>query len=567
MAHNHNNGQTDKTPFQLLVQLLQPDKKDIYLIYTYAIFYALVNLSLPLGIQAVVTRISGGIIYDSIYILIAGIVFAILLAGFLQIMQISLVEILQRRLFARTSLNFSRVFLSYRLDQHYDDYMPERTNRFFDVINIQKGLPKLLIDLSSAMFQIFFALLLLAFYHPFFIFLSFFLVFFLYIGFRNTAPQGLATSLNESKYKYKVVYWLEEMARMPRILRTSPSSPPMNRTDKLTLEYLNYRDKHFRILVKHYWWVIGFKVMVIGGMLFLGAWLVSRRDITLGQFVASELIVITLVSAIEKIIFYLDTVYDMLTGSEKLAMITEMEIEGERTAEGKIHLPDAPINLRIRYDPALIIHREENGHGGPGRKKELVARAGSINLISASSQLTVQQMVDGILGMNASQEAVFVSANDVPIVNLNSQSWRQKLRIFTGSSDLMQGTLEGNIILRGGATHVPQILKYLKLLGIYNVSMELPDGLGNYVLPSGTNLPGEVAELFPLAIALSSEPKLLIIKDNTRFITPEKKAEVIETLSDIANKTKLNIIVFSADTAWKGQNHANVVEIGDLLVE
>jgi len=43
-------------------------------------------------------------------------------------------------------------------------------NRFFDTLTLQKGIPKILIDFSSASFQIFIGLLLISFYHPFFVF-------------------------------------------------------------------------------------------------------------------------------------------------------------------------------------------------------------------------------------------------------------------------------------------------------------------------------------------------------------------------------------------------------------
>ena len=48
-------------------------------------------------------------------------------------------------------------------------YPPELANRFFDTLTIQKGLSKILIDVPTAILQILFALILLSFYHPFFI--------------------------------------------------------------------------------------------------------------------------------------------------------------------------------------------------------------------------------------------------------------------------------------------------------------------------------------------------------------------------------------------------------------
>ena len=93
-------------------------------------------------------------------------------------------------------------------------HAPELANRFFDTLTIQKGMPKILIDFSLALFQIVFGMILLTVYSPYFIILGLFLAFLVYLIFKFTGPKGLSTSLQESKYKYQMAHWLEEIARM-----------------------------------------------------------------------------------------------------------------------------------------------------------------------------------------------------------------------------------------------------------------------------------------------------------------------------------------------------------------
>ena len=59
----------------------------------------------------------------------------------------------------------------------------------------------------------------------------------------------------------------------------------------------------------------------------MGTILVIDRQITLGQFVASEVIIILVLNAVEKIILYADVVYDLLTAVDKVSHVTDLPLE------------------------------------------------------------------------------------------------------------------------------------------------------------------------------------------------------------------------------------------------
>lgn len=208
------------------------------------------------------------------------------------------------------------------------NYAPELINRFFDVVNIQKGLPKLLIDLSSAIIQILFGLLLISLYHPFFIFFGLVLLLMLVLIFALTGHRGLSSSIEESKYKYKVAHWLEELGRALQSFKLAGSSDlPIRKTDYNVNNYLKNRKVHFRVLVTQFSFIVIFKALITGGLLIMDTLLVVDRQITLGQFVASEIVIILILNAVEKIIMYMDVVYDLLTAVDKVAQVTDLSIE------------------------------------------------------------------------------------------------------------------------------------------------------------------------------------------------------------------------------------------------
>ena len=88
-------------------------------------------------------------------------------------MQLRIIETIQQRIFTRAAIELSYRFPKIKMHELRNYYPPELANRFFDTLTIQKGLSKILIDVPTALLQILFALLLLSFYHPFFIVFGF----------------------------------------------------------------------------------------------------------------------------------------------------------------------------------------------------------------------------------------------------------------------------------------------------------------------------------------------------------------------------------------------------------
>ncbi len=320
------------SPVQRLIRLLTTERRDIGYIYLYAFVTGLISLSLPLGIQAVFNLVSGGLVFSSVYVLIGLVILGVLATGLLLIGQQTLVEILLQRVFAKAAFEFT-----YRLPRIQPDaligyYPPELMNRFFDVLTIQKGLPKLLIDVTAATVQILFGILLLSAYHPVFIGFGLFTLLLLLAIARIYGPAGVKTSLNESKYKYKVVAWLEDIARELPVYRYQQAHAstdvlePIDRMDELVANYVGYRNQHFRVLKRFYYSGVAFKTIVTGGLLILGTALVVGREMSLGQFVAAELVIVLITSSVDKLISGIDTVFDLLTAVEKIGTVTDMPL-------------------------------------------------------------------------------------------------------------------------------------------------------------------------------------------------------------------------------------------------
>ncbi len=527
-------------PVKRLYKLLGTEKKEIFYILFYAIIIGLIGLIIPLGIQTTVELISGGVFFSSVYVLIALVIIGVLLSGGLQVVQISLVEFLQRRIFTKASLEFAFRIPRIRMESIQGNYAPELVNRFFDIITIQKGLPKLLIDLSSAAIQILFGLLLISLYHPFFVFFGLILLTTLTLIFYLTGPAGLSSSIEESKYKYKVAHWLEELARALHSFKLAGSTDlPIRKTDYNVNNYLKNRKVHFRVLVTQFSFIVLFKALITGGLLIMGTLLVVDRQITLGQFVASEIVIILILNAVEKIIMYMDVVYDLLTAVDKVAQVTDLPIE----KVGGLDFPATQLNgfhLRtkdLKYKYGLSGYYALKGI-------DLDIKAGEKVCITGPGNSGKTTLMNILTGLYSDYEGA-VSINNYSMRDLDGTHLRDQVAKNISQEDLFDGTLLENITLGRINTTVHDAIYALEQVGLSDTINAMPKGLETPILSGGKGLSKTIIHKIILARCLAKRPKLLVLND---FFITLAKPDKLELLSCIINsKNPCTVILVSKD--------------------
>ena len=516
-------------------RILHTDRKEIGYIYVYAIFAGLINLSLPLGIQAILNIIQGGAVSSSWWLLIVGVTLGTLFAGLLVVMQMTVSETLQRRLFTRVSFDFAKRLPHLQTEAVRNEHLPEVANRFFDTLTLQKGLPKLLIDLSTALMQIIFGLLLLSFYHPLFIFFGFLLLILLVLIFRITGPTGLKTSLKESKYKYQVAYWLEEIARTLQTFKLAGSSDlPLSRTDIYVSNYLDAKRSHFRILLIQYGSIVGFKTLITFALLSLGGWLVINNQINVGQFVAAEIIIIMILGSSEKMIVTMDTVYDVLTAIEKIGAVTDLPIENEDGVNFSEMNNGQGIKLDIKDlsyhfgDPSKPVLRGINLSIASG---ERLCIAG----YNVSGKTTLIQIISCFL----SDFKGAVLYNGVPRNNFNQTSLRSAIGDYSVEEDIFKGTIHDNIAL--GYTHIrfEDIVKTCEAVGLMGFIRSLPQGFDTFLLPAGKTLPRSIISKIILARGILNNPQLLAIEELMANLGYADRILISDLLTDKSQKWTL----------------------------
>jgi ABC-type bacteriocin/lantibiotic exporter with double-glycine peptidase domain len=531
------------TPVQRFWRLLKPDQSEIQNVYIYAVFSGLVSLSLPLGIQAIVNLIQGAQISTSWIVLVVFVVLGVAATGILQIFQLRITENLQQKIFSRAAFEFAYRIPRIRMEALYKHYAPELINRFFDTISVQKGLSKILIDFSVASLQVIFGLILLSFYHPFFIFFSLILVALLYAIFRFTSARGLNTSLEESKNKYKVAYWLEELARTATTFKLNGNTDlPLERTDRHVASYLASRESHFRILIQQYSLLVVFKVLVATGLLAIGGILVMEQLMNIGQFIAAEIIILLVMASVEKLILNFETIYDVLTSLEKIGQVTDMELEPE---EGQgLDLSENCTTCGINID------LENVNFTYPGNKQK------TLNNLSLSIQDGEKIMISGENGSGKSTllaiiaglydiQSGTISYNGLPKGNLNLASVRTVIGDSLSQEELFEGTVLENIVIGRESVSFDDVKWAVDHLGLTQFIKELPNGYDTKINPVGKNLPRSIVQKLLLARSISGHPKLLLLEDTFRYIDEKEKIKIIDFITSPDNQW--TVVAISTD--------------------
>ena len=325
MQKNYNN------LYQSIISILKNDKIEISSIYLLAIVGGLVQLIMPLGIQSIIGFLMGGSYSTSLVLLMIVVIASVWADGYLQISKLKIIERIQQKLFYRYAIDYTEKIPNLKIDQLAYKGLPELVNRFFDVQSLQKSLSKLLLDIPIASIQIVFGLILISFYHPIFILFGAVLIIIIIMILRFTGKNGLLYSKEESTYKYKFVAHLELLAKNFITFKfREHNSLPLQKTDELVSKYLKSRNQHFNVLQIQYWSLIYFKLFTTISMLIAGVVLVINQKINIGQFIATEIVILSIINAVEKIVINLDQVYDALTAIEKISLVTDKETENNK---------------------------------------------------------------------------------------------------------------------------------------------------------------------------------------------------------------------------------------------
>ena len=491
------------TPFERLIAMLRPEKKDLWLILGLGLGSGLLALSAPIAVQAVVNTIAMGGMGQPLVVLCTILFVFLAFLGMIFVLESYLAEMIQRRLFVRLATD-----LAYRLPKicrHlYDTHRgAELINRFFDIQTVQKSTAMLVLDGMRLLMQTIAGLILLAFYHPFL--LSFDVALLLTIAFIMfvLGRNAIKTSIAESKAKYALVDWLEVLAENKNTFKTATSEQfAQEKTDILSNNYLIEKKSHYQILLRQIIASVTLYAIANTGLLLIGGELVIEKQLTLGQLVAAELIVSTVLASLIKFGKHLESFYDLLTAVDKIGHLLDLPLENEK---GQIiALPPAVSltakNVSFHYPAMPAVLNNINFHITASEKVAFLGQA----------SCGKSTLCDVLFGLRHAQKGN-IEVEHVNVQAFNLPALRERIFLLN-EIEIIEGTLLDNVLLGREDIERAEVEKSLNALGLLEkLRYQFGKTLSLSLSEAGSPLSKTQQHLLMLTRATIHQPSLLII--------------------------------------------------------
>lgn len=530
---------SEKHPVSRFFDLVSQEKSLIYAVYFYAILMGLIQLTLPVGIQAIINFVMAGAFSMSLAVLITFVVAGVFFVGILQINQMKIIETIRQNIFVKNAFAIADRLPRLDLKKTNDYYLPELVNRFFEIPNLQKGLAKLLLDLPTALIQILFGLILISFYHPVFILFGILLTLLLWLMIAITGKKGLDTSMRASNHKYEVAAWLEELARVTKtFIFSKGSNLYLKKADHTTSDYLIARTQHFSVLMLQYRGLVFFKTIITAAMLIVGSYLMLNQQLNVGQFVAAEIIIITIIAAVEKVISNLDSVYQILVSVDKIAKVIERPIEetGPTPINPARKVAVSFKDVSFSFDDEKPVLQNVSFDIGEGEKVCIEGKQGS-------GKSTLLRLMTGVY--HDFEGSILI--NNIPIGNYDVASLRYHTGIYLNKQDIFQGTLLENITMGNETVDYEEITVQTQQLGLYNYIVGLKEGLNTELDPSGKGLPSNIIHKIILVRALINKPKLVLLEEPFLLLEEPYKTNLKNLL---LHQLQSTVVVVTSDASF-----------------
>lgn len=497
-GHHHEGGSRT-----LLRQLLYTERKDLWAVLLYSIVIGLIYLAVPIATQAIVNTVAFGTVIQPLIVLTIIVFVALSFAGVLQLARTWVVELLQQRFFVHVSGTVASKLLRSDLGVLKAHRGPELVNRFLEVATLQKATSVLLIDGLATASQVVFSAALLALYHPWLLGFDALLILLISLCIFPFVRGGIRTSIAESATKYDLVAWLEELARYPDLFRSESSSQyALNRTGSLIRLYLDRRRRHFRILLRHITGFVAIHALSSAALLGIGGWLVIQRQLTLGQLIASELVVNLMLNALTKFGKQLETYYDLEAAMDKLGHLTNLpgEQEGSRKATSDLN----GITLALR--DVSVFDADRNCRF---EDLNLVLAGGTSLAMRDPAGAARDLLLDCIRGSRPVDSGA-IEVDGYDLRHLSLEELRSQVALVR-QIEVFDGTILENLTFGKTSVSDREIRNVLVKTDLWDVISRLPGGLETHFLSGAAPLTHQQALRLMMARALLSKPRLLII--------------------------------------------------------
>ena len=527
--------------------LIGLERRILAIIASYALVIGLFGLIVPLTVQELVNTFAFAIQPIMIVTLVAIMLGALLLMGAFRVLQGRAVEILVQRIYTRLAVAFTEALLRFRENV----FLPQHTNTFIEAELLPRALVAMLVDLINVFVSGMIGMAILVMYHPYFLGYNFFLIMGFAFLLTFFGRGGLRITQRVSRLHYQTFHWLQDIGINRLHFKATDSLPLLlKKTDALVQAYVMARKTRSDILTgAQYKSTVIFQAFAHSGMIGLGGWLLSLGDITLGQFVAAEVIVGTLLLNLDIVARRMYAAIYVATSLQELSRLFEMpkeDVSGpiaawlpNPTLQG-VRLTCKDVSFASADGPMLFDHF--NLEVLPGEKISVLTGTSKSKTSLALLLAGLYHPTSGVIRYND------IDLRDVSLSYVN----RCRGLMLDSHPTLFDGTLEENVTLQRPSIQFADLSWALRFVELEEEIDALPQGLETIVHGNGANLSRSQVLRILLARTIVTRPELLIFNGSLHNIDPTLRLTLLRRLC-------------SKEEPWSVVFVSNDPEIGHLV--
>ena len=512
---------------QFLKKILFEDKSFLAVIVFFSIAVSILSIAVPISVQYLISSVSQTSIFKPVLVL--GTILAILLSFFsiISAMQFFVTELFRQRFMARmvAQITLRLVYSEYKATEKSN--LPELANRFFEISSLQKSAPKFFIKTISFFMQSIVGLTLVAFYHPFLLIFSMIISALFYIIHKLYFKAGCITAFFVSRCKYDIAGWLEDISKNTPMFKSETGRDYAKyKTDILSAQYIDARKKHFKNIFSQVVLLLVLYIAASSALLVLGGWLVLQEQLTIGQLVASELILSAILYGIARFGHDLENIYDIISSCEKLTHFFNIPLDQNRVGKKltskieSICLKDA----RYKYENESFtfnLHFKTN-------EKYLIS----------SKSLVEEKILIKMMNFYLTPDSGCVEYNNQNINKLDLYNLRSKIALVN-NSPFIEGSIYEYITFNNNTISQEDVHYIANEIGFKDVMKRYGYNYDMRIIPSGWPFLESEKILLKLMRILVHKPEVIILTETVDILSLESRKLVLKFISQLENVTTI----------------------------
>lgn len=514
-AHDLAQMDLNRLVYRWLKEILWPEKNYFWLAIIYGVGISLLGLAVPISVQLLINSLANTALAVPLFTLAALLFALLIISGLLSVLRIHLMEMYRRRFMARLVADVTMRAINAADPFFQDDRRIDLFNRYFELVNMQKAVPSLLIGGFTVILAMLVGFVVTSFYHPFFLAFNLVLIGLLYMVWAIWSRGAMKSSIILSHEKYNAAHFLETVGASNGFYKSARHIDyALNKAEQVTASYVKAHAQQFSYQFPQTIALYFLYAAASAGLLALGGWLVIQEQLSIGQLVAAELILAGVFTGMNNLYSYLDDWYDLVASIEELALLYGLRQEAPAAANLSAPRGGALAMSRVRFTMAA----------GPCE----------INLeIPQGSRLVCQ----GVPGMEREfaellkrlerPESGLITLGGVDIALMDPLAVRSDI-IVLDRATIVESTIADYLRLANPDKNAAEQMAALRLVGLEDRLAFLPDGIHTRL--STTGAPFTIAKMMQLklAAAILSEPRILVMSPLFDTVSRPRLKAVIE---------------------------------------